>query len=357
VDRIKKILHYIRKKELDGILVSSKSNVTYLSRFTGDSSFLMITSNRCILLTDGRYTEQARKECHREIEILNWVHDKRYGIETYEYLTKKLAIKRLGFEGHIVTFNTFQTLSSGLNNVELVDIDGAIEKLRKIKDKTEIESIRIACEISDKALELTIPKIKEGTSEIEITASLEYNIRTNGAEGISFDTIVLSGSKTSLLHGKPGNKKLERGDFVLFDFGALYKGYHADISRTFVLGGPNQQQRELFEIIYNAQFNAIHSIKPGIQSITLEKRVKESIPGKYIGNFYPGLGHGVGLEIHEEPFLGRQNEFIFQKNMVITIEPGIYIPDLGGLRVEDTVLVTDDSFEILSKFPRDLMIL
>lgn len=347
----------IEEKKLDGFLVSSKSNVTYLSNFTGDSSLLMVTPGRIILLTDGRYTEQAASECHRDIQIFKWINNERYGIKTYQHLTNELSIKRLGIEGHIITFSTFKMLEDGLKNVELVSLDGIIEKLRQIKDLEEIDCIKTACRISVEGLKNTIPFVKAGISEMELAARLEFNLKTCGADNVSFETIVLSGQRTSLLHGKPGNRKLEKRDFILVDFGALYKGYHADISRTFVLGKPDSMQKELYEIIQKAQMSAILSIKPGISCRKPDEKVRENIPEKYISYYYPGMGHGVGLDIHEEPFLGQSFDALLSENMVVTIEPGIYIPDWGGLRIEDTVLIAENSAEILTNLPRELIIL
>ncbi|MBN2214864.1 MAG: aminopeptidase P family protein [Bacteroidales bacterium] len=355
--RINKLLKSLKKLNADGFLVSRGSNVTYLSNFTGDSSLLLVTPAGTVLLTDGRYTEQAASECHHGIQIIKWLNNERYGIRTYRHIAKELSIKRLGVEGHIITFSTFSMLKDGLKNTELVSMENTVEKQRQIKDQEEIDSIRTACRISVEALKKTVPYIKAGISEIELTARLEFNLKTSGAENISFDTIVLSGQRTSLLHGKPGNKKLEKGDFVLFDFGALYRGYHADISRTFILGRADNLQNELYGIIQKAQMSAILSIRPGISGRYADQKVRDNIPEKYISYYYPGMGHGVGLDIHEEPFLGRMYETTLQQNMVLTVEPGIYIPDRGGLRIEDTVLINKNSAEILTDFPRELIIL
>ncbi len=357
MERIKRLLQSMEEQEIDGFLVSSKSNVTYLSKFSGDSSLLLVTPKRTLLLTDGRYTEQAAGECIGEIQIFSWLNNERYGIKTYQHLTNELSIKRLGIEGHMMSVSTYKMLDEGLENVELVSLEGVVERLRQIKDQSEIASIRKACEISVEALKKTMPFIIPGISEIELTATLEYNLKICGAENLSFDTIVLSGSRTSLLHGKPGEKKLETGDYVLFDFGALYNGYHADISRTFVLGNPDEEQKELYQVIQQAQMNAVKSIKSGISGIVPDDKVREVIPEKYISFYYPGMGHGVGLDIHEEPFIRQGTPSGIEKNMVLTIEPGIYIPKKYGIRIEDTLLVTDDSFELLTDYPRELIVL
>jgi Xaa-Pro aminopeptidase len=357
MNRITKLLQLLKEKDVDGFFISSVSNITYLTGFTGDSSRLVITPDRCVLITDGRYTEQATQECPPNIEIFKWMNDKRYATETYNHITKSLGIKRLGFEGNYLTFTEYDTLKTGLTDTAIIALSGTVDNIRQDKDDFEIECLRTACQISDKALELTLPFIKEGITELELSAKLEYNLKTNGSEGLSFETIVLSGAKTSLLHGKPANKKLAVGDLVLFDFGALYKGYHADISRTFVIGSVNAQQQEIYNIIKRAQSEAIKSIMPGVSAKTPDQTVRNIIPQKYIDYYYPGLGHGVGLQIHEEPYLGQAWEFILEKNTTLTVEPGIYIPGWGGIRIEDTVLIKDNGTEHLSNFSRELMIL
>ncbi len=354
-------LHEFRKllieNNLEGFFTTSISNITYLTGFKGDSSRLLISQNRAILITDGRYTEQAENECSGDVEVFKWIDNIRYASETYSHLLKELQIKTIGIEGNALTVAEFETLQKSALNIVITNTPGLTEKLRAKKTTEEVEYLRKACRISDLALEKTLPFIKEGITELELAAQLEYQLKMNGAENLSFDTMVLSGAKTSLLHGKPGNKKLANGDFVLFDFGALYGGYHADISRTFMLGSPSAQQKEMYQAIYDAQIAAVSALKSGITSRELDALVRSILPAKYHEYYYPGLGHGVGLEIHETPFLGRDYEATLEVNNVITIEPGIYIPEFGGLRIEDTVWVQNDKSEPLTQFPKELMIL
>lgn len=357
MERIKKLTNELNKKGIDGILISSEANITYLTGFTGDSSRLIISANGCAFLTDGRYTEQAQLECHSEIKIIKWLNDERYGSKTYNKCIHDFNIKNLGFEGDITPYSTFLYLEKEIKGCKLIPMDGLVEELRITKDEEEIKLLRKACEISDKALELTIPCIKPGVSEIEILAQLEFNLKTNGAHDLSFETMVLSGAKTSLLHGKADNKKVEKGDFVLCDFGALYKGYHADISRTFAVGSISYKQKEMYDIIQKAQVEACNSIKAGVHGTVPDTIVRNNIPDKYIDYYYPGLGHGVGLVIHENPFIKNTSDFVYQEGMSVTIEPGIYLPGVGGLRIEDTLVVRKDGVELLSQFPKDLMIL
>jgi Xaa-Pro aminopeptidase len=354
--RIAALLHELKNRKVDGFFTSSVSNITYLTGFSGDSSRLFVSFNRCVLITDGRYTEQARLECPSDVEVFKWIDNKRYDSQTYRHIINIPDIHVLGVEENVLTYSEYNTLRYSLTDVSLKDIDGITENIRQQKDEQEIGYLRTACVISDKALEQTIPFIKAGITELELAARLEFNLKTNGAENLSFDTLLLSGARTSLLHGKPSGKKLEVGDLVLFDFGALYKGYHADISRTFVLGKADGQQKEVYNIIKDAQMNAIKSLKANISSQAISQMVVNAIPGKFIDYYYPGLGHGVGLQIHEEPFLGQTYaDRSLLKNTTLTIEPGIYIPEWGGIRIEDTVLVTDNGAESLSDFQRELM--
>lgn len=355
MSRIEKALHQVRDIHCDTLFITQPENITYLTNFTGDSSHLLLSGQGCVLLTDGRYTEQAKSECRQEVEIFSWIDNKRYGIETYRHVLKTLKSKRIAFESDVLSFADHKKLETGLSEFTLVPTENRIEQLRLVKDEQEVSCLREACRISDKALELTIPAIKPQMTEMEITSLLEYNLKTQGAEDISFTSIVLSGSKTSLLHGKPGSRQVEKGDFILFDFGALYKGYHADISRTIVLGKASKKQRLLYSIIREAQQKAVDCLVPGLAGNKPDEIVRNTIPDEFIGYYYPGLGHGVGLQIHELPFIKKESDFIFQKGMVVTIEPGIYIPGWGGLRIEDTVLIDENGNASLTRFSRDLI--
>jgi len=340
--------------QLDGMLIMSVPNITYLTGFTGDASHLIVSKNGCVFLTDSRYTEQASNEIHEEIGIFKWINDNRYGAETYQKFIDEFGISRLGFESDVMTHAIHQKFAKSVK-VEMVPTSGIVEQQRMIKDEGEIALLKEACRISDKALELTLPFIKKGVSERELAARLEFHMKMEGADDISFETIILAGRRTSLLHGNPGDTQLQKGDLVQFDFGALYKGYHADMSRTFIIGIANEEQKEFYQIMQTAEMEAVKSLKHGIEGNYADVVVRNTIPEKYIDHYYPGLGHGVGLVIHEEPFIKSTSDFMLQAGMVVTIEPGVYIPGWGGMRIEDTVLITNDGYEILTHFPRDLM--
>lgn len=355
--RIEALLPHLDANEVDGLLVTNVHNVSYLSGFTGDSSHLIVSRKGCILFTDPRYTEQASQECPSDIQVKLWVDNKRTDCRSYKYAVEALGIKTLGFESNPLSHNAYSALSEGLDGVFLKATVNLVETLRSIKDETEIACLKTAAEISDLALERTLPFIKAGVSEMQLVAQLEYQLKTNGAEGLSFDTMVLSGKKTSLLHGHPGSKVLENGDFILFDFGAVYKGYHADISRTFILGKANDTQRAIYAQIQNAEHAGVQAIKPGVSGKVPDAAVRACISELYLPYYYPGLGHGTGLEVHEGVRLSHESEDTLAVGQVLTVEPGIYIPDWGGMRIEDSVVVTANGVVSLNQFPRDLMCL
>ena len=346
--RIEKLQQILRQQQLDGFLVISEPNISYLTGFTGDSSRLLVTKTDCVFLTDGRYLEQAAVEIHPDIEVFKWINDNRYGVETYQKFVDEFQLRKIGFESSVMSHAIHQKFVNGIQELSMVPTHDLGENQRMIKDSNEISSIR-------QALELTFPFIKPGITEQELAARLEFNMKMEGASGISFETIILAGERTSLLHGHPGKKKLEHGDFVQFDFGALSQDYHADMSRTFVMGKASAQQKEIYALIQKAEMQAIESLGPGVSGKFPDEIVRKIIPEKYMDNYYPGLGHGLGLQIHEPPYIKNSSDFSYATGMTITIEPGIYIPGWGGMRIEDTVLITEDGFEILTNFSRDLM--
>ncbi len=358
--RIENLLKQEDIIEGEAVLVSNESNVKYMSAYTGESAYLILSHKGQVLMTDGRYDEQARNECEG-FEVTKWHNPKRPDPDTILHYLKKYEISKLIFNGNDYTYNQFNALENAIKhhklNISLESRVGMIEKFRAIKTEDEIENLRVACSIADKALEALVPSIKIGVSELELVGELEYNLKKFGAENISFDTIIVSGIKTALPHGKPSNKKLEEGDFLQIDFGALYKGYHSDMSRTFIIGNADDKQRELYEMMLKATLVGIEALKGDISAKDPDSAVREVISNEYIDYYYPGLGHGVGLDIHEGPSMSNTSTGKIEIGNVVTIEPGVYVPGWGGMRIEDTILVKEDGYEILSHFPRELQVL
>ncbi|MCW3786308.1 M24 family metallopeptidase [Plebeiibacterium sediminum] len=355
MQKIDEIIRILEKHRLDALFVSSVENIRYLTGFTGDSSRLLITKTGTYLITDGRYTEQAELECFKGIQIFNWIEDQRFQAPTYQYLCSKEKVKFLAFESAHLLHVEHAELCQIKDTVVTGKI-GLVEQLRLIKSKDEINALKRAAEISDESLSKIVSLIKPGVSELDVTAELEYAMKKSGADDLSFETMVLFGERSSLLHGKPGSTKLKSGDIILFDFGALYNGYHADISRVFVCEKASPEQIKIHDIVNNAGLNAQNAIKDNTSAKEIDRIVRASIPQDYQQYFYPGIGHGTGLNIHEAPFIKYDSEAILKKDMVVTIEPGLYIPGFGGMRVEDSVLVCEDGSESLNRFERGLTI-
>ncbi|MEG0181158.1 MAG: Xaa-Pro peptidase family protein [Peptostreptococcaceae bacterium] len=353
--RIERLSSLISKNNLDAIFLTKQSNVNYISKFTDEAAFVLACKDNFYLITDGRFTELAQKECVG-FEIVNWHLFDRNLINAVNHICRENNVKKLGFEKSNITFDRYESLKNTLGDIELIGTDGIVESLRYIKDEVEESYIKKACEISDKALEELVPHIKIGVSEKELCAKLEYYLKMNGADEIGFETILISGAKTSLPHGKPDKKLIEDGDFVTIDFGAKYNGYISDMTRTFVVGKPSEKHVEVYNLVKKAQQVGLDNIKAGILAYKPDEEIRKVIK-KYEDFYYPGIGHGVGMDLHEEPFLGNYGTKVIEKNCIITMEPGIYIPGFGGVRIEDTVIVKDDGIEILTKFPKDLIVL
>ncbi|WDC85816.1 aminopeptidase P family protein [Caloramator sp. mosi_1] len=337
---------------MDAALVYKDENRNYLSGFTGDDSFLFITKEKSYFITDSRYTEQAQNEvnCFEVLEYKPPIHD---FIKT---LADKHNIKRLGVEEDRMSFSDYITYKEKLEGVEIVKLEQTIEKIRMIKDEEEIKLIEKAANIADKAFEHILNFIKPGMTEIEVALELEFFMKKMGASALSFPTIVASGTRSSLPHGTASEKVIKEGEFITLDFGCVYKGYCSDMTRTIVLGKANEKQKEIYNIVLEANEAALKAVKPGISCFDLDKIARDIIVERGYGErFGHGLGHGVGREVHELPFVNYRSKFNLEAGMVITDEPGIYIPGFGGVRIEELVLVTEDGYRVLSKSPKHLI--
>lgn len=357
MSRIDRLLEKLKKEKIEGMLLVTDANIRYLTGYTGSDSFVIITEKDKYFITDGRYVEQAEKECP-DFKVVNWRQISTRISESIREIIKDSKIQNLGFEKNHITYEFYSNLTEDAKKVQFIPTKGVVESIRYIKDNDEIKSIRKACEISENSLSKALDFIKPGVTEKEITAELEYNIKKQGADGVGFKTILISGKRTSLLHGIPSDKAIAYGDFITIDFGAKYDGYICDMTRTFVVGKASEEQRKVYQTIQDALKSATDSIKAKVSSKIPCEKAKEIVEKSgYLNHYYPNLGHGVGLILHEEPFMGPASEYTLEENCVITVEPGIYIPDWGGVRIEDMVLVTEEGFEILTKSSKDLIVL
>ncbi|KXZ40073.1 Xaa-Pro aminopeptidase [Alkalithermobacter thermoalcaliphilus JW-YL-7 = DSM 7308] len=348
--RIQKLRNVMKDKNLEAVIIYKPQNRRYICGFTGSSGYVLITQDRQIFFTDFRYIQQAKDQC-KGFEILE--------ISKAEPVTKyikEMKISTLGFEDDFMDVSTYFNFTKELENTKMVQLEGLILQLRSIKDENEIKTISKAAQIADKAFEHILKFIKPGVSEKELALELEYFMKKNGALGLSFEPIVASGKRSSLPHGVASEKIIEEGDFLTLDFGCIYNGYCSDMTRTVVVGQASDEQKKIYNIVLEAQIKALEAIRPGITGQELDKIARDYITEKgYGSNFGHGLGHGLGLEVHELPHVNSLGKNPLQPGMIITDEPGIYIPDFGGVRIEDLILVTDDGYKVLSNSPKELI--
>ena len=340
-------------EDVDAALIASEVNRRYFTGFSSDAGYLLLTKKDAFLLTDFRYTEAARNTA-RGAEVIEF----RKLSETLSGLIGKLGIQSVALEGSGFTINEGLRIEKMLEPAKAVKnekLDEAIGKLRVVKTTSEIESIMQAQRITERALQDILPMLKEGTVERNIALELEYRMRKLGAEGISFDLITIAGANTSMPHGVPGDYRIRSGDFVTFDIGALYNGYHSDMTRTYAIGEITEKQRRVYNTVLQAQKLGLEAVKAGVKAGDVDKAARDYIyQAGYEGCFGHSTGHGVGLDIHELPTVSSGNETVLQSGMVITVEPGIYIPGEFGVRIEDTVVVTSDGYINLCTIPKDI---
>lgn len=344
----------MKLKNTDAVLITKRENYMYMSGFTGTSAVLFITEGRAVLLTDFRYVEQASKQAP-EYDIIKYAGSH---FNELNDLVETEKVERLSFEESYLTFAAHGEYREKLKVKEFFPLDGAVEELRRIKDETEIVQIRKAVSIADDVFKHILSFIKPGVAEVELAAEMEYFMKRQGAIGPSFETIVASGKRASMPHGVASEKKLEAGDVITMDYGALYNGYCSDITRTVFLGKPDSELERIYKIVLGAQLKGLEGVKKGIIGREVDSVVRTIISEAGFGdNFGHGLGHGVGLEIHEEPMLSMRGYIELKDGMVVTVEPGIYVSGLGGVRIEDMVVVNGDTPDILTTASKEMTIL
>lgn len=353
--RAEKLIEMLQKENLDGIFLQKDANIRYLSGFTNSDSYLLLNSSNKAIITDSRYTEQAEKECP-DYEVIRWRSPFPPLAETVSRLCREWGIKKLGFEAAVISYELYTKLKDTLTEVDLVPTSGLVEEIRKIKDEDEISFISKACEISDKSFEELLGYIKPGLSEKDVEREFQYILKKNGADEKAFDITAISGVKTSLPHGKPSGKFIEMGDLVTLDFGAEVNGYKSDMTRTICVGKANEKQKRIYNIVKKAQQKGLEAIRADISGKLVDKVARDVIKeAGYAQYFGHGLGHGVGLEIHEIPFMSTTCEENLIEGNIVTVEPGIYIPSWGGVRIEDTVLVKEKDYEVLTHTTKKLI--
>ncbi|MEH7084736.1 aminopeptidase P family protein [Neobacillus drentensis] len=353
MEKIEKLRSNFSTQGIDGILITSPFNRRYISNFTGTAGVVLISADKAQFLTDFRYIEQATKQCQgfEIIKITGSIP------EEVAVQAKKLGIQKLGFEEDFLTYSSFKVYDKEIE-AELVPISGVIEKLRLIKTDSELKILKVAADIADAAFKHILDFISPGKTELEVSNELEFFMRRAGATSSSFDTIVASGHRSALPHGVASDKVIEAGDIVTMDYGCYYNGYVSDITRTVAVGEPDAKLKEIYEIVLEAQLRGMAGIKPGLTGKEADAITRDYITEKGYGEYFGhSTGHGIGLEIHEGPGLSMKSDVVLEPGMVVTCEPGIYIPGLGGVRIEDDTLITKDHNEALTHSTKELIIL
>jgi len=354
LQRIYRLRSKFAANDIDSILVLQPANRLYLSGFTGSAGVLLITGKEAFLVTDFRYTEQAARQApdYTVVEYTGQITDKLWEI------IREAGLKKTGFEKDFVSVAQHSSWQEKFNGLDLVPVEGLVEKLRAIKDEAELSSIRKAVAVADEAFKHITGFLKPGITELEVALELEYFMRRNGASGISFDSIVASGPQGSLPHATPSQRVIETGDLVTMDFGAIYQGYCSDLTRTVFIGEARPKEKEVYNIVLEAQKAALAAVAPGKKANSVDQVAREIISRKGYGDrFGHGLGHGVGLAVHEQPRLAKSDETVLEPGIVVTVEPGIYIPGWGGVRIEDMVLVTEQGCEILTQAEKGIVVI
>lgn len=368
---MEKITSIISECGLDAMLITDPKSLRYYTGFRGGEGVALCTVQnadpqksvdaegmlRKTLYVDSRYTEAAGMETEEAglgFSVREYNHDAPLFTQLREQLSDAGA-EKVGFEDRSMVCSTFTKYHKELG-VRLIPLEGAMEKPRQIKSTQELELLNKAESIGDKAFTHILKYLRPGVTELEIAAELEYAMKKNGAEGFSFDTIVASGFHSAMPHAIPTEKKLEKGDFVTMDFGCIYQGYCSDMTRTVVIGKANEKQRTVYHTVLRAHLLAMEGLRPGMRCCDVDRIARDYIRdagyGAYFGH---GLGHSVGLYIHESPALNTRDESILVPGMIETIEPGIYIPGFGGVRIEDMGAVTEEGYVSFSASPKELI--
>ncbi len=362
-NRLNLFKEWLQQKDIPAAFVTSTENVFHLSGFYSDPH------ERLLLLAVFQDSDPILVCPQMEVEDAKntgWQHDV-IGYTDIENPWSKLkmdidkrgiSIRTLAVEKEHLNVERYEHIQSHFSSPVLVAAEEKLRQLRMIKDEQELAILREACKLADYAIEVGVHEIQEGKTEMDVLAVIEYELKKKGINQMAFSTMVLTGKNGASPHGTPGNTKIQKGDLVLFDLGVVYNGYCSDISRTVAYGDITDKQRDIYETVLSAQLAALEASKPGVTCASVDLAARNLIAEKGYGEYFPHrLGHGLGISVHEYPSLTETNDLVLQEGMVYTIEPGIYLPEVAGVRIEDDVYVTADGIEILTKFPKTLQVI
>lgn len=351
--RRERLLTALQPTRVDGFLTTALPNVKYLSGFTGSNGALLLTRDRALLFTDPRYQTQAPAESDCEVKVAKGPLAK----EAHKWF-KRLKLKSVGFEQNRISYEDYSELREGIKGIRFKAIAGIVESLRMLKSPAEIATIRASVQLNSAALEQALRHFKASMTEVDMAAEIEYRMRRLGAEGPAFETIVASGERSALPHAHPIDRPIRRDQLLLVDMGAAVAGYASDMTRTYAVGKLDAKMRRMYRAVLESQLAAIDAVKPGVSCATVDRTAREVLRRYGLDKlFIHSTGHGLGLEIHEGPRVGRKEGTKLEAGMTITIEPGVYAEGLGGIRIEDTVVVSAQGSEVLTPTGKELVVL
>lgn len=351
--RRKRLRQVLRQQQLPAALITDATNVTWLTGFTGDSSWLLVDTDQDILISDSRYEIQIGEECP---ELTREIRTSRIQLIDFAAgIIGKARPRQLALEAHRLTKSSYEQLATALAETTVVAATDLVEPLRAIKDRYEIATIEESIRIAERAFAVIRNQLVPDQTELQIAHNLEHQIRQFGGSRCAFDPIVGVGQRGALPHGQPSHFRVQEAPFLLIDWGAIYKGYCSDLTRILVTGKLTARLRKVYDVVLRAQQAAIGKIRPGVELAAVDRAARKIIEDAGFGKrFGHGLGHGFGLQIHESPFMAPSASGTLEAGMVVTVEPGVYLPDWGGVRIEDDVLVTSDGHQVLTRCPREL---
>lgn len=340
--------------QLEAFLITNPYNRRYISGFTGSAGFVLVTAAKAYFLADFRYVTQAKEQA----PAFEVVEHASKPMLTVKELLDGLGLNQVGFEQNDLTFAIYRSYEADLPGITVVPTSHVVEKLRMYKDEGELAIMQEACDLADKTFAHMTQFLRPGLTENEAALELEFFMRKHGASGTAFDTIIASGERSALPHGVASDRVLGNNEFVKMDFGAIYKGYCSDITRTVVLGQPSEKHKEIYNIVLEAQLACLAGLKPGMTGIEGDALARDVIKKAGYGDcFGHGTGHSLGLQVHENPRLSPACDVVFEPGMTVTVEPGIYLPGFGGVRIEDDVVFTETGIKILTKSTKELLLL
>lgn len=353
-NRLSRFREQLKSQSLESMVIMQPENRRYLSHFSGSTGWLLISDEHAVIMADFRYWEQIRHQCPDfELFKLDNKVPNAFPLALAENVERLHLSGQMGFEADFVPFGLHEQVAATVKGVEFKPVKDLIEQLRIVKDSAEVDAIREAARIADEALEAVREMVKPGVTEQELAAHLQFQMKLRGADKESFDTIVASGPNGALPHARPTERAFGGGEMVTIDFGATWRGYNSDMTRTLWTTGVSEELADIYRLVRKAQQTALEALRPGLSCSGADAIARQIIADAGHGeHFGHGLGHGVGLAVHEMPWLSRRDDTVLREGMVVTVEPGVYVPGVGGVRIEDMAVITGDGYEVLTRTPK-----